>query len=648
MPRSCLACSTVVPEEVRYCVACGQEVDDPYLDTVVGERYRLVQRIGVGGMGAVYRAEHTMMSKELAVKLLHPELGRLEELAERFKREAEAACRLEHINCIAVTDFGQTKGGSLFLVMEYLKGESLGDLLERGPIEQERAVNIARQVLAALEHAHGLGIVHRDLKPDNIMLVQKDGRELVKILDFGIAKLMAEADEDDGDGPGADALDDGPTNRVRRVALAKPLTQVGSVFGTPEYISPEQALGHETDARSDLYSFGCVLYEMLTGRRPFVSRDKVELLSMHLTKAPRPLRQVAPEAGISVPLEAIVLKAMAKKKDERFPSATAFLSALDALPAAGAGRLLSSDGTLPVTSLGGGRPTTVTGMGPAAPSGAVRTLAGAAWHWARDAARARPWAAVMVGAVAIVLIAMIVGLASGGGKHGGLATSPKASVKPGKPVKSPKPSPSPSARVSPAGSPTPSPSVVLPPRDARTALAEGHQKWDSDLKGALAAYKEAMAMDATVADTKLIENLTGLAVGKVRAWDESALLLLGQQGKAGIPGLTALASAGRTAKVRAGATAALTKLGAEAGIDRAGALILDLQQAVKCKARAALTRKLVTDFRGDPRTLETLRKLAGRRGGRFDNDPNACFRKELTALIEELSASAQSSPDKDG
>ena len=155
-------------------------------------------------------------------------------------------------------------------------------------------------------------------------------------------------------------------------------------------------------------------------------------------------------------------------------------------------------------------------------------------------------------------------------------------------------------------------------------------------------------MDATVADTKLIENLTGLAVGKVRAWDESALLLLGQQGKAGIPGLTALASAGRTAKVRAGATAALTKLGAEAGIDRAGALILDLQQAVKCKARAALTRKLVTDFRGDPRTLETLRKLAGRRGGRFDNDPNACFRKELTALIEELSASAQSSPDKDG
>src|SRR3954469_25149737 len=263
-------------------------------------------------MGTVYRVEHVMLKKELALKFLHAELGRLEEIARRFEREAEAAARLDHPNIVAVTDFGRTADGMLFLVMELLQGQSLTSLIRPDgvgqPLPVERALHIERQILRALEHAHQSGIVHRDLKPDNVMIVARDGeRDIVMLLDFGIAKITAPTDGEPG----------------------QALTQAGVVFGTPEYLSPEQAMGEEADCRADLYSAGIVLYEMLTGRRPFDAPSKVAMVSMHLTQKAMPVTQAAPDAGVPKWLERVVDHAMAKKRDERYATAQHFLQALD-------------------------------------------------------------------------------------------------------------------------------------------------------------------------------------------------------------------------------------------------------------------------------------------------------------------------------
>jgi serine/threonine protein kinase len=252
---SCSTCSLEVQLEDTFCARCGAPVIDPLIGAVVGERYRIVSRIGVGGMGAVYRAEHTMMRRDLAIKVLLTELGGREEFARRFEREAESASRLAHPNIITVTDFGRTPDGLPFLAMEFLAGDSLTSAIKQGPLSRERALGIIRQILRALDHAHAAGIVHRDLKPDNIMLVERDGqRDVVKILDFGIAKVTQPAS-------GHEAL-----------------TQAGVIFGTPEYLSPEQALGESVDARADLYAAGVILFEMLAGRRPFESEDKVRII----------------------------------------------------------------------------------------------------------------------------------------------------------------------------------------------------------------------------------------------------------------------------------------------------------------------------------------------------------------------------------
>ena len=182
---SCGGCAAEVQLEDPFCPRCGAPITDPFIGTVVGERYRIVSRIGIGGMGAVYRAEHTMMRRDLAIKVLLPELGGKEEFARRFEREAESASRLTHPNIITVTDFGRTSEGSLFLVMEFLAGESLSEAIAGGPMPLARALAIQRQILRALEHAHAAGVVHRDLKPENIMLVEREGqRDVVKILDL--------------------------------------------------------------------------------------------------------------------------------------------------------------------------------------------------------------------------------------------------------------------------------------------------------------------------------------------------------------------------------------------------------------------------------------------------------------------------------
>ena len=279
----------------------------------LGDRYRLLELIGDGGMGQVFRAERLATGHIVAIKLLHSEFSAVEQVVRRFEREAKVTTRLSHPNIVKMFEFGEWNG-RLFLAMELLPGTSLAQLIKSpdtvaSRFTVKRTMAIIAPVLAALDYAHTLGVVHRDMKPDNIMVSPPRGllsRERVRLLDFGIAKL--------GDD---------------REANGRKLTQVGLILGTPDYMSPEQAAGQQADVRSDLYSCGVILYEMLAGRRPFVADSNLAVLSMHLNAAPPPLRAIAADARIPAALERVVLRALAKRPEERFQSARELREALE-------------------------------------------------------------------------------------------------------------------------------------------------------------------------------------------------------------------------------------------------------------------------------------------------------------------------------
>ena len=274
--------------------------------SVVGGRYRIERPLGEGAMGAVYLAEHVHMRKQVALKVLLSEARENKEIVARFEREAIAAAHIDHPNVVSASDFGTTEDGLFFLVLELVKGESLRDVVEAGPLPLDRVVAIATQMGAALTKAHGMGIVHRDLKPENVMLVPREGEpELVKVLDFGIAKV--------------------PTRGAEGAAL----TAAGAIFGTPEYMSPEQAIGQAVDARADLYAFGIILFELLTGKRPFDSETVMGYLAAHLnTPVPR-MAEVAPSVPVPPEVEAVVARMLAKVPEDRYPSVRDAVVALE-------------------------------------------------------------------------------------------------------------------------------------------------------------------------------------------------------------------------------------------------------------------------------------------------------------------------------
>jgi serine/threonine-protein kinase len=278
---------------------------DPLLGRVLGGRYRLTARLGQGGMGTVYRAVHTLMEKPVAVKVLRAELATDAEAVARFHREARSASKLDHDHCIRVTDFGQSDEGLLYLVMELLDGSSLGTVIRRGPVPEARAAAIALAVAEALEHAHEAGIIHRDLKPDNVFLARRNkGRELVKVLDFGLAKLASDS------------------------ALGRSITQDGTVFGTPEYMAPEQAEGEKLDGRTDVYALGVLTYQLLTGVVPFSGGNFVALLTRQVQEKPVPPRSRRPDLPISSGMEQLVMCCLEKRPDARYGSAQALCDAL--------------------------------------------------------------------------------------------------------------------------------------------------------------------------------------------------------------------------------------------------------------------------------------------------------------------------------
>ncbi len=275
---------------------------------VVADRYRIDAVLGEGGMGVVYRVEHLHLHKALALKALLPSLSSMPEVLARFEREAIAAGRIQDPHVAAATDFGRLPSGSLFLVMEYVKGPTLREALRDGPLRPERAMHVLRGIACALQAAHALGIVHRDVKPENIMLVEREGdTDFVKVLDFGIAKI-------EGSGPAS-----GATSKV--------LTQVGAVIGTPSYMSPEQALGQPVDGRSDLYSVGILLFEMLAGHRPFRGGAVTQLRHHVLTDVPELPAEVAAKVMPHVPV--ILKRLVAKLPHERFAGAAELIAAID-------------------------------------------------------------------------------------------------------------------------------------------------------------------------------------------------------------------------------------------------------------------------------------------------------------------------------
>jgi eukaryotic-like serine/threonine-protein kinase len=302
--KQCEKCNRKFPDHMVFCPFDGDildsEVEDPLLGCVLDGKYRLEEKLGEGGMGTVYRAKHVLIDNDLAVKVLHSSLVADRHAVARFQREAMAAARIKHPNAVGVTDFGITEledsraGQIVYIVMELFIGESLRDIIEReGPLPVDRAVSIIRQVCLALDVAHRNGIIHRDVKPDNIVIDKNGQGELVKVLDFGIAKLK-----------------DGPTgeNRGR-------LTRQGVIIGSPHYLSPEQCQNTELDSRSDIYSLGIVLYEMLTGDVPFKAPTPIAVAMMHTTDQPVPVREKRPDIPDSI--EHVVMRALEKLPENR-------------------------------------------------------------------------------------------------------------------------------------------------------------------------------------------------------------------------------------------------------------------------------------------------------------------------------------------
>ncbi len=624
------------------------------LGQIISGRYLIKELIGEGGMGAVYLAEHTHMRKRVALKLLHAEMNDNEEVLARFRREAEAAARIEHPNVVAATDFGRIEDGSFFLVLEYVEGTSLRDAISKGPLPVARALHITRQIAFALERAHDAGIVHRDLKPENVMLVKKEeDPDFVKVLDFGIARIET-AQRDGGQ---------------------QPLTRMGTILGTPEYMAPEQALGETVTPVADLYAVGVMLYEMLTGRHPFDADDRMAILSMHLVAPVPPMADRAPNVQVPPPVEALVRRLLEKEAKARYPSGRALVDAIEeaagvsgvALPASLSPTPMSSRQSNPNLAL---------------PPSSSRMLAGpqstrnpdAQWQ-ANDAFAKTsfgidgpsPTAPTAYGGQALVpippqlaflkklprgaLLGIIVGVpilililvvtlilarrssdpneAENGDNEPGIAST-VAKPKRASAEKLKAAADQGTTALEALAKEFPEDPAI--PKELVRVYNEGGQtsealKWVRTL-----AERDAKAIDEGIA------QLVIGAAAKADTQDEAFSLLEGPLGARGVDGLLELATSKNVSpNTRLRASKALLRPDVKANASPAASVLLDLRTAKNCEARRELLER--AKEHGDARILPMLKQLKNARGCGFMGvrDCYPCLRKD-DSLEEAITA----------
>jgi serine/threonine protein kinase len=596
-------------------VATNPEDPVHLIDTIIDDRYHLTSLVGRGGMGSVFLAEHVTIRRPIALKLLQPSLAAIPELARRFEREAFAIGRIDHPNCVSVLDFGRLDDGSLYLAMEYLDGRSLADAIDaEGRIAARRALHIARHVLRGLGHAHQAGIVHRDVKPENVILLHHDGvPDFAKVLDFGIARFVREAPPDAEEGEDR-------------------LTQAGIAFGTPAYMSPEQAVGDPVDARADLYSTSVMLFEMIVGRPPFAADEKLELLAMHATRPPPRLAESRPDALIPPRLDQLVATGMAKRPADRFASADDYVAAIEECLLermdGDVAIVPPPDDTEPVPVAVPRVPRPAAPMRPS-----LRTPAsGTGIH------RPRSWRRHLV------LAAVLVALATAGyssyflfrpardvdllaGLKSETAVQAEQTLEQGDPAQTIEMLTSDPARL--AGD-----------AQAQVQLAHAHAA-RSEYKPALAAYATAIELDPSViTDERVRANLHVMIDGDGAIYLDAARLLAVNGDDADARRRVAELASHKDRAIRSKAFALAEELGAGDDIDRVASFVWDLQQLPTCTAR----REVVTRLRAlaDPRAIEPLRaalertvvKKRGKRKRRINE--NACLVRPAEDAIRAL------------
>ncbi|HMV33518.1 MAG TPA: serine/threonine-protein kinase, partial [Gemmatimonadales bacterium] len=326
--KVCTTCGAEYADDQLFCQRDGTPLRKSgaagdLLGQVIAERYHITKKLGEGGMGQVYLAEHVKMGRRCAIKIMMPGTMSDPDAISRFNREAANASRISHPNVCAIYDFGETPDGLIYLAMEFIEGKSLSGLMEdAGTLPLARAAAIVTQTAEALQVAHDLGIVHRDLKPDNIMVITARDKDTVKVVDFGIAKAIGG--------------DDGKAQKV---------TKTGFVVGTPEYMSPEQLAGDAVDGRSDLYSLGLVFYKMLTGASPFPADSQQETMIKRLTDDPLPLAVARPDVRFPAEVQRVIDRALARNPDQRYRAAGEFAREVKALATHSMGAVDAEAGT---------------------------------------------------------------------------------------------------------------------------------------------------------------------------------------------------------------------------------------------------------------------------------------------------------------
>ncbi len=584
----------------------------------IGGRYRIDRLLGEGGMGAVYEAEHTLMHKRVAVKVLHAEMSLMSEVVARFEREAMAAAHIEHPNVATATDFGKLDDGAFFLVLEYVEGQSLREAINKGPFAVARAVRIARQIASALHRAHGLGIVHRDLKPENVMLVARDGEEdFVKVLDFGIAKVPV------GDIAPKSAAGD------------KALTQAGMIYGTPEYMPPEQALGEAVDQRADLYSLGVILFEMIAGKRPFNDESKVKLLGMHITAPVPPLPM---ELQVPADLEALIRKLLEKDPKDRIQEARDTIEAFDVLVTPPPGAV--SSGLLPAPNVS--RPSlpeaSLSGQHQIAPT--VISFKAHAQTLASDVQRVVPpkvLIAVGIGLAALlslaglmVLVAMVRGSSSSVAADGGVML-PKPSAKLERDLEAAQAELSAAhwdaATVQARAIATENPTRPEPQR----ILFQAHAG-KGDTKSALADAAQWLALDPNAQRDTQLRDVVKTAVASKE--DEAAAFGLLESGKMGAAGADMLYDmaygSGQSSAISSHAKKSLAHGDAARNASPALQVAIDLRAAKDCESKKELLAQAGAS--GDARSLAIVEGYSKKGGCGFlgMGDCYGCMRRDDT------------------